>query len=924
MDRKHEIPEACSQRFFMLGISLSMLLFILYANAGFSQSKISTSKPWTFWFWMGSAVDKEEIKLELGEFSRSGIGGVHIVPVYGVKGFENQFLPFLSENWMEMVRFTIEEANHLNLGVDISLGTGWPFGGNWINNRFVAKKLTIKEYKIDVEDIISIDPDTLINNNRFLELIGIVASNGKGEQFNLSPRIPEKIIHQHVDPGTWKLSCIGITNTNQKVKRAAPGGEGLVIDYFDERAMEKYLVHFDSIFAETKFKIKPRAWFHDSYEAYQANWSFRFPGRFKEMQGYEFTEALPVLMDTSDKVRPLIVHDFRETLADLLYNEFASTWTGWCRESGSETRYQAHGSPGNLLDLYGISDIPETESFGCSNFPIPKLGCDPDYEEKTFGRPSPLMMKFASSPAHILNKKLVSSETATWLADHFRESLSMVKPQVDELFIAGINHIFYQGITYSPKNETYPGWLFYASTNFGRSSHFWDEFPLLNSYIEECQNLLQNSSPDNDILLYFPIDDLWTKYPGDLLLLLDVHHYSEWFGKSSFGKTSKLLWDNGFAFDYISDKQLKQLKISSSGKLSQNSNSSYSVIIIPEVDFINKNTLKLLDSLAQNGIKIIFANKLPEQFSGYLSQKENKSELISLKNKLKAKTIISSDLVKELKSINIRQEEIKLKGLDFIRKRNNNGTVYFITNLSNQFYEGNISLSVKSEYIEIFDPLNLKKGFIQNPDPFFLQLPPGKSCFIKTYMTKPDSSSWNSTINSDTLILNDPWEVSFISGNNLGLKSKYSVVKLNSWTEWGDDSLKSFCGKAKYISGFTINNFNKSNTYRLVFDDIRETANISINGIPCGTIWSLPYSLEIPGNVLKKKNTIEIIVQNLSANRMRKIDQDKIPWKKFYDINFVDIKYQPFDASRWALVPSGIIGKVCLITCLGRNNIPIH
>jgi len=893
---------------------IKILIVLLFcASYTYAQTNYSTAKPWTYWFWMGSAVNQKDIKIQLDEFSKAGLGGVHIVPVYGVKGYENQFIPFLSEKWLEMVQYTINQAHEIKLGVDISLGTGWPFGGSWINSQNAAKKMVIKEYQLKQTDQIKFNTDSIIKNNRFLELIGIVATNENGASLNLSSHISDKNYHQDVNPGNWKLSCFGSTNTNQKVKRAAPGGEGLVIDYFDVCAMANYLHHYASIFAETKFPVKPRSWFHDSYETYSANWSYWFTDRFKKLQGYDFTDALPILLDTINPQRPLVVHDFRETLSELLYSEFASPWTGWCRNGDAISRYQAHGSPGNLLDLYALSDIPETESFGCSNFPIPKLQCDPDYQEQTFGRPSPLMFKFASSPAHLLNKPLVSSETATWLAEHFKESLSKIKPQVDELFVSGINHVFYQGITYSPKQEAYPGWLFYASTNFGPSSHFWDELPLLNSYIEKCQSLLQNSTPDNDILLYFPIDDLWTKYPGDLLMLLDVHHYASWFGKSEFGKTSKLLWDNGFSFDYISDKQIKELSIQADGKLSALGNSSYSVIVVPPGDYINENTLRKLDTLSSKGAKILFIDKIPEHFAGLNAQKQPESELNDLRKNLSAHTTDFSNLLNDLKLQNIRNEEAKIQGLDFIRKKTKNGYIYFITNLSNRFYQDSISIAVKSNYIELFDPQNLKKGYIKTSNKFYLQLPPGKSCFIKTFQEKPKSVAWKNSINQDTIYLDKPWMVSFISGNNQNLKPVYKIDKLNSWTEWGDDSLKSFCGKAIYRSNFTIKNYNKSKSYQLVFDDIRETAKISINGIPCGTVWSLPYCIDIPAGVIRQENTIEITVQNLSANLMKKIDTQKIPWKKFYDINFVSIKYRDFDASTWADTPSGLIGKVMLI-----------
>jgi hypothetical protein len=162
-----------------------------------------------------------------------------------------------------------------------------------------------------------------------------------------------------------------------------------------------------------------------------------------------------------------VVADYCETISDLLYDQFTVNWVNKSHEMGILTRNQAHGSPGNLLDLYALADIPETESFGASGFPIPGLRQDPDYEEKRFGRPNPLTMKFASSAANITGRKLVSSESTTWLGDHFKVALSQIKPQIDELFVSGINHVFFHGTTYSPKEKPFPGRLFYASTNYG-------------------------------------------------------------------------------------------------------------------------------------------------------------------------------------------------------------------------------------------------------------------------------------------------------------------------------------------------------------------------------------------------------------------------------------------------------------------------
>ncbi len=790
------------------------LLFLLLALnlAGFSQN---TTRPWTYWWWMGSAVDSANIEYQLQSFEQAGMGGVHIIPIYGVKGYEDQFLDFLSDDWMRMVSFTIEKARSYRLGVDITLGTGWPYGGPMVTKQQSAKKLEIGKLS---------------------------------EKTKVPPFKP----------------------TGQTVKRAAPGGEGWVLDYFDREYVASYLNHFDSVFRNSPYPIEPRAFYHDSYEVYGADWTPRFLEQFEQVKGYDITGQLHLLYDPGHPDRPKVVHELREVLAELLYTQFTETWSRWSHDQGRQTRNQAHGSPGNILDLYALSDIPETESFGCSDFNIPGLACDVDYEPEKFGRPSPLMMKFASSPAHLLGKSLVSSETATWLANHFKVSLQRIKPQIDELFTAGINHIFYHGITYSPQEEPWPGWLFYASTNFGQSSHFWDELPLLNRYIETCQTVLQHTEPDNDILLYFPIHDLWTSYPGNILLMLDVHKYQRWFSNTPFGETAQQLWDRGYCFDYISDKQIQTADLS-----------KYKTIVIPPAEIIPSKTRKKLSQLAQAGMPILFLDR--------------------------------PDLGDKLAHLRIQSEAIKQEGLDFIRKKNEHGKVYFITNLADQFCDDTIDLSADYKAVEICKPMTGQQGFISTSSAFRLQLKPGESCLIQTYEQHTSGREWKSFDANDTICLNSPWRVSFNHRYKEVVYSDYTISKLSSWTEWKDISLADFCGKATYQSTFSIPVDRIDQRFTIYFESIRESAQVIINGTDCGTIWALPYELEIPTGVIREENTIEIIVQNLSANYLRTVDTERPEWKKFYDINFADITYKPFKAKNWNLMPSGIIGEVLLI-----------
>jgi hypothetical protein len=110
---------------------------------------IRETKPWTRWWWEGSAVTKEGITAELEDIKRAGLGGVEITPIYGIYGEEEKFIEYLSPQWMEMLQHTLSEAERLDLGVDMATGTGWPFGGPWVNQEDACQNMNYKMYEVN-------------------------------------------------------------------------------------------------------------------------------------------------------------------------------------------------------------------------------------------------------------------------------------------------------------------------------------------------------------------------------------------------------------------------------------------------------------------------------------------------------------------------------------------------------------------------------------------------------------------------------------------------------------------------------------------------------------------------------------------------------------------------------------------------------
>ena len=833
-----------------------------------------TARPWTYWWWMGSAVNERDITTLLEQFAKAGLGGVHIIPIYGVKGYEKQFIPFLSNRWLAVFAHTVREGERLGLGVDLTTGTGWPFGGPNTSPDMVAK-----QWKVDNGKLVSVP-------------------------------------------------------TNQQVKRPAPGGQGLVIDYFSQQAVAQYLRRFDSTL--TRLPERPRAVYNDSYEVYGANWTDNFLTEFKTRRGYDLNSQLVAFLDTSRTEAGILVHqDYHQTLAELLRDGFAKTWGNWAHQAGYLSRNQAHGSPGNLLDLYALADIPETESFGSSRFPIPGLRVDANYEVDRFGTPNPLAMKFASSAAHLTGKPLVSSETGTWLANHFQVSLSQIKPQVDELFASGINHIFYHGIPYSPPAEGWPrrsagavdspGWLFYASTNYGPASHFWPHLPLLNQYIERCQTRLQTSRPDNDLLVYFPIQDLWTtraKSAGGIHQL-EVHHVEQWLLPQPFGQLCEQLQQRGYSFDYVSDDLLNNLTVNKQG-IQSKGGAIYQAILIPRTTYLPETSLRQLEKLARQGARILFDSQLPQQSPGFYQHASRSATVQQLGKTLQSlpSVTVSPDLFQTLHQSGIRVESWANEGLSFIRKRRGDTTQYFITNLSNRYRQSWVTLSARGR-ISRYDPLTnqrqvlpVRKGKSGQPE-VWLHIEPGQSYFVDvssgtpSYADTPTQQHIAAAKAANPIRIANPWQVQFVRGRP-ALAVSVTLPTPGSWTTLSD-SAGYFSGTARYSTTFDLPAGATAPLYLLNLGDVREVADVRLNGQPIGTAWCIPFQLSIPANRLKPRgNQLEIDVTNLSANYMRLYDRQHPEWKKFYDINMVDIRYKPFDASRWEAMPSGLLGPVTL------------
>lgn len=882
-----------------------------------------TAKPWTRWWWMGNAVDEKNLSKLLETYYDAGLGGVEIAPIYGAKGYEDRYIDFLSEDWLSMLDFTVTKAHSLGMGVDMTQGTGWPFGGPQVSVGNAATRMIIQDYE-------KVDGKALANPIIFqkkresqpdAQLVAVMAYDENNNATEITEYVDKEGKLNWNKAGSYQIKAIFLDKTGQMVKRAAPGGVGFTLDHFSKSAVDAYNSYFEKAFAEKDYGF--RSFYNDSFEVYGADFTGSLFEEFQKRRGYDLKEFLPYLeSEENTEIVRRVKSDYRETINDLLLNNFTKNWTDWAHSQSKLTKNQAHGSPGNLLDLYAAVDIPECETFGSSYFPIP--GLRRDSADIRNVDPDPIMLKFASSAAHLTGKNLISSETFTWLGEHFKSSYSQMKPEVEQAFLAGVNHIFYHGVTYSPEDVSYPGWLFYASLNLTQQNSLWPHFKDFNDFIGRSQAILQAGKADNELLVYWPVYDVWAK-PKGKMEMITVHAVDEWLHPTEFYKQSKQLMESGYSLDFISDEMISKSQVSK-GLIQTSTQNSAKVLIIPEAEFMPIETLKDILILAENGANVIFQSK-PKSIPGHHSDQESKENAFNqlwasiafegAKAKVgKGEIYLSDDLSKTLEELEIYREKLVDSGLDFIRRKVADGTYYFLVNHSANTIAQTIFLNAKAGTVMAMDPLTGKTGSISSESSadgtiVTLFLKSGESIFLKTFNDKVDLEipawpDYNKSASSTDISMN--WKVTFTQGQPK-LPAAQSMDQIKPWTNNSDSEADDFSGQASYNSEFV---FTKSagKTYLLTIDKLYESAKIWINGEYAGNIWSIPYQLDVSEHLKNGKNTIKIEVANLMANSIRYLDRNGIEWRNYHEINFVNIDYKPFDASDWKTMPSGLDGKI--------------
>ena len=655
------------------------------------------------WWWFGPCATQTEIEREIQAMKEVGIGGFEINPVYPLmlddpaSGFRNYL--YLSDEHLRALHFASAKAFELGMRMDLTLGSGWPFGAANVPASEAAAILRIENVAVKPGvDRVAV-PATSAGEKVIAAFLApgypqsIVA--GKALQItaveNEAVRVPRDLDGPHA------LVFFISSRTGQQVKRAALGAEGFVLDHYDRAAVQHYLASVGDRLMQAFGSNPPRAIFCDSLEVYGSNWTTSFMEDFRKRRGYDLTPYLPALAGDIGEKTTAIRHDWGQTLTELFNENFVLPMQEWSRQHKTPFRAQLYGIPPALLSSYRVIDLPEGEGAHWKSF---------------------APTRWASSAGHLYGRPVISSETWTWLhSPAFRATPLDMKAEADLHFLQGINQLVGHGWPYSPPEAGEPGWRFYAAAALNAHNPWWRVMPDITSYLARVSLVLRQGNPVNTVAIYLPTDDAWARFvPGKVSNLES--------GNASVSETIEFLLgtqliprvlEAGYGFDFIDDEVISELAKIESGALAVNEN-RYPIVILPGIERIQLATLKKLAQFAAQGGILVATRRKPSLAPGLNHREEEIKQIRQLAGELfeGSRTIghfvhdENVQLARVLTSLHPADVTFSppVSDLGFVQRRSGSAEFYFLANTANAPRHTQATLRVGGEAVnaEWWDP----------------------------------------------------------------------------------------------------------------------------------------------------------------------------------------------------------------------------
>lgn len=941
------------------------------------------AKPWVYYWWLKGNVSKELITRDLEEMQKKGIGGFLLFDSRGYHdGYYDGNIPvplniklkFMSPEWREMVKHTMNEANRLGLEMSINLAnTGGSLRGPWDLGQDGPKKLIWTSKTVSGPAKISELLKTP-GNTRYYKDVALMAVKERPDQqyagadlrgdlngewnevaepgknpavaeksVDLSNKIKEGLLQWEVPEGNWKILRFGSTVI-------ADTGS---VDILNKEAVTRYFYLMGNELLKDAGPLagKTLKYFYNvSWEGGEPNWTQGFEHEFLKFRGYEINDYMPVLTGmivNNPSVSERFMRDYFRTVTDCFRENCYETMGQLCNtgkvdwhseDGGPWVRTAAMFKEADMLSFWGTNDIPQGE------FWVPDVK----------GLSSKSNSRYASMAAHIYGKTLSAVEAFTNMAVHYSEYPAMLKPYADRNFIDGSNMFIWHTFTASPPELGKPGFEYFAGTHLNPNVTWWNMAGSFITYLGRCQYMLRQGD-----------------FVADVCSYVSDKNYVTWGRGEKWNIHSDLKLNPGYRYDLLNTDVLVNRLSVEDGSLVLPGGMKYRLLVVDMEDkTIPLEALKKIIELAKKGATIVLGKNKPEQISGIKDYPECDREVVKIANQLwreesekpmlhrigKGMIFTGTSIEDVLKQVSIVPD---FEGpFEYIHRKNGQSDIYFISGTG----KAECVFRVKGKKPEIWNPASgetadaISYRFKDDGRTMVpVDLPENGSVFV-VFRNQPDKShitsvegpvagleltgkegdatkvsiwktgAYDFSISDGRRIkksietglpieLSGTWNVTFKPAEG-GVPMETSFEKLSLWNENSEPSIKYFSGTAIYRKSFSVTGGQANCPARLQLGKVFNISRVWVNGKDLGIIWTAPWVVDLTGILRQGTNDLKIEVTNCWVNRLIG-DTGLPPEKRRTNTNIRLVQDRKDYRSPWQaisaqdpLLPSGLPGPV--------------
>lgn len=875
------------------------------------------------WWWFGPAAQKPEIARELEQMKSAGIGGVEITSLYPfalddpATGFHNT--PFLSPEHLDDLRFAADEARRLGLRVDITLGSGWPFGGPEIPVAQAAGNLRVESIPV-ASGVTSTQVPYIDTGEALINAFLLPDPPSSGDAAHAMP-IAAPTDGRYVFPASAqprRLLCFISSRTGMMVKRPSIGAEGFVLDHYDPAAIENHLQAVGARLLSAFGDHPPYAIFSDSLEDYGSDWSPALLAEFQRRRGYDLRPHLLALIMDAGPDTAAIRHDWGQTLTELADDNYLKPIHAWAAAHHTLFRSQTYGYPPVTLSSNRFEDLPEGE--GKATFMMWREFSD---------------TRWAASAGHLFHHPVISSETWTWLhSPAFRATPLDMKAEADLHFLQGINQLVGHGWPYSPPSVgSEPGWRMYAAASFNAHNPWFFAMPDLTRYLQRVSFALRQGEPANDVALLLPNDDVWASFKARMQRRASPTNaggfdesgsnvtVDESMGSFLGRQVIAQILNAGFNLDFIDADAIDSIGI------------PYKILVLPSVDRLPVDTYRRILAFAQAGGIVIATRRLPATAPGLLNEKEETAQIAALSQQLFHGSILTAHFVQDESQLSADLARYAAPDMTltppapqvgFIHRKLPDGDLYFVANTSNSPIHTSARFRSSAAHAETWDAFTGTVTGLPDPSKIDLDLAPYESRLIFFSGFAKSAAPALRTQSSTVADLSHAWHVTF---GDTGITT--TMDQLKSWTD--DPRTQFFSGHATYERTFSLPRLQPGAAYALDFGTatplplpsppgqnnmrayldppVREVAELFVNGQRAGVVWRPPYRIDVTPFLRTGDNSLRVVVANTAINEMagRALPDYRLLWDRY------GMRFFPQDMQKVKPVPSGLLGPITLV-----------